>query len=209
MRGSCDIKELKQIDQVPSLANWILEADSARLTNLFGAELARSSEVYDRAWLVVAESPDALYRSRRFISVGVIGQLLRQPNVSWSHEVSGSWRTILERAEVLCEPRFYVRHCVQALVFSFANGRLPVGSVVRSAFPSVYKAVAEQAPYGDEANSLLSFDWDRAKGLRRNLVDSFYQSSWAEGDLALTAAESFGLRSYSGACGENGLGRNM
>lgn len=194
LRGSCDIKELKQIDQVPSLANWILEADSARLTNLFGAELARSSEVYDRAWLVVAESPDALYRSRRFISVGVIGQLLRQPNVSWSHEVSGSWRTILERAEVLCEPRFYVRHCVQALVFSFANGRLPVGSVVRSAFPSVYKAVAEQAPYGDEANSLLSFDWDRAKGLRRNLVDSFYQSSWAEGDLALTAAESFGLR---------------
>jgi hypothetical protein len=87
-----------------------------------------------------------------------------------------------------------VRHCVQALGFSLANSRLPVSEVVRSAFPDVYKAVVEQASYEDEANSLLSYDWDRAKGLRRNLVDCFYQSNWPEGDLALTAAESFGLR---------------
>jgi hypothetical protein len=161
---------------------------------LFGAEIAQNREIYARAWLMLAEAPESLYRSRRLATIAVINQLLRQPSGSWSYEISGSWQVILERTKTLCEPRYYIRHCVQALGFSLANGLLPVSSVVRSAFPNVYKAVAEQAPYEDEANSLLSFDWDRAKGLRRNLVDCFYQSRWPEGDLALTAAESFGLR---------------
>jgi hypothetical protein len=186
--------DLKQIDHIPTLAACVSEVDGSRLANLFGAEIAQNSGIYDRAWLVLAEAPDSLYHSRRLVTVTVISQLLRQPSVSWSHEISGSWRTVLDRAKALCEPRYYVRHCVQALGFSLANGRLPVSSVVRSAFPDVYKAVAEQTPYGDEANSLLSYDWDRAKALRRNLVDCFYKSSWPEGDLALTAAESFGLR---------------
>lgn len=194
LRGLRDTGELKQIDQIPSLATCVLEADSSRYANLFGAEIARNREIYGHAWLVLAEAPDALYRSRRFITVAVMGQLLRQPNVSWTHEIASSWGRVLDRAKVLCEQRFYLRHCVQALSFAFANGYLPVGPVVRRAFPDVYTAVAEQAPYNDEANSLLSFDWDRAKGLRRNVVDSFYQSSWSPGDLALTAAESFGLR---------------
>ncbi|WOH68870.1 hypothetical protein [Bradyrhizobium sp. BWA-3-5] len=194
LRGLGDTIELKQIDQIPSLATCVLEADSSRYANLFGAEIARNRELYGRAWLVLAEAPDAFYRSRRVVTVAVIGQLLRQPNVSWTHEITSSWWRALDRAKNLCEPRFYVRHCVQALSFSFGSGYLPVSSIVRCAFPDVYKAVAEQSPYSDEANSLLSFDWDRAKGLRRNLVDSFYQSNWPPGDLALTAAESFGLR---------------
>lgn len=194
LRGLRDTSELKQIDQIPSLAACVLEADSSRYANLFGSEIARSREIYGRAWLVLAEAPDALYRSRRIVTVAVINQLLRQPNVSWTHEITSSWQRVLDRAKILCEQRFYVRHGVQALSFSFGSSYLPVSSVVRCAFPDVYKAVAEQSPYNDEANSLLSFDWDRAKGLRRNLVDSFYQSSWPPGDLALSAAESFGLR---------------
>jgi hypothetical protein len=194
LRGLRNTSVLKQIDQIPSLATWVLEADSSKYTNLFGAEIARNREVYGRAWLVLAEAPDTLYLSRRFAMVAVMSQLLRQPNVSWTDEITSSWRRVLDRTKFLCEPRFHVRHCVQALNFSFNSSHLPVSSVVRCAFPDVYKAVAEQAPFNDEANSLLSFDWDRAKGLRRNLVDSFYQSSWPPGDLALTAAESFGLR---------------
>jgi hypothetical protein len=194
LRGTRDVNRLKQIDYIPALAAWVSDADGSRLANLFGAEIAQNREIYARAWLMLAEAPESLYRSRRLATIAVINQLLRQPSGSWSYEISGSWQVILERTKTLCEPRYYIRHCVQALGFSLANGLLPVSSVVRSAFPNVYKAVAEQAPYEDEANSLLSFDWDRAKGLRRNLVDCFYQSRWPEGDLALTAAESFGLR---------------
>jgi len=186
--------KLKQIDEIPVLSAWMTDADGSRLANVFGGEIARNKDSYGRAWLVLAESPEALYRSRRLATITVISQLLRQSSVNWSHESSSSWRVILKRANAICEPRYYVRHCVQALGFSLANSRLPVSAVVRSAFPDVYKAVVEQAPYEDEANSLLSYDWDRAKALRRNLVDCFYQSNWPEGDLALTAAESFGLR---------------
>lgn len=194
LRGLRDAGELRQIDRISSLATCVLEADSSRYANLFGTEIARDREIYARAWLVLAEAPDTLYRSRRIITVAVINQLLRQPNVNWTYEIASSWRRVLDRAKILCESRFYVRHGVQALSFSFGSSYLPVSSVVRCAFPDVYKAVAEQSPYSDEANSLLSFDWDRAKGLRRNLVDNFCQSSWPPGDLALTAAESFGLR---------------
>jgi hypothetical protein len=99
---------------------------------------------------MLAEAPESLYRVRRLATIAVINQLLRQPSVSWSSEISDSWQIILERTKALCEPRYYIRHCVQALGFSLANDILPVSSVVRSAFPNVYKAVAEQAPYGSK-----------------------------------------------------------
>jgi len=194
LRGKRSINDLKRIDHMPILSTWLSEVDGSRLASLFSEEIAQSRDRYDRAWLVLADAPEALYRSRRLATITIISQLLRQSHVSWSHEISGSWRVVLGRAKALCEPRYYIRHCVQALGFSLASTRLPVSAVVRSAFPDVYETVVEESPYNDEANSLVSYDWDRAKGLRRTLVDSFYQSSWPEGDLALTAAESFGLR---------------
>lgn len=194
LRGTRDTSELRQIDEVPALSAWLSEADGSRFASLFAAEIAQNGNVYAHAWSVLAEAPEALYRSRRLVTIAIVNQLIRQPVVHWTVGISDSWRMVLDRAKLLCEPRSYTRHCVQALGFSFANSRLPVSSVIRSSFPDVYKAVVEQAPYSDEANSLLSFDWDRAKGLRRNLVDNFYQADWPAGDLALAAAESFGLR---------------
>jgi hypothetical protein len=194
LRGERPLQSLKIIDEVGALSKSARQADGGRIATLFSSEVTARRASFIQAWCVLAEAPDALYRSQRIVTMSVTSQLLRQHNVDWSGETAAAWKNLLTRAKILCEPRVYLRHCVQALAFSLSNSRLPISALVCSAFPTVYSAVFEEVPYQDEANGLLSYDWDRAKGLRRNLVDCFYQSKWPEGDLALTAAESFGLR---------------
>lgn len=195
LREERDVSTMRVIDEVPQLTSAAWQADGGRLAALFSAEVTGRRASFVQAWRVLAKAPESLFRSQRIATMAITTQLLRQYNVDWSKEAVSSWGEVLDRARSLCEPRFYMRHCVQALVFSYANSHLPLSSLVHSSFPTVYKAVFEGAPYQNEADGLLSYDWDRAKGLRRNLVDCFYQSNrWPAGDLALAAADSFGLR---------------
>lgn len=194
LRGRLENASFHQLAALKEIQNWIVEVDPARLAQLVSVEIADDKNAYGRAWSFLATAPEPLFRSRRASTITIINQLLRQSHLRWTREVSIAWCSILERAHQLCEPRYYLRHTVQALGFSLSNSQLPLSVVVRSAFPNVYRSVAEQSPHSDEANSLVSYDWDKAKALRRNLVDCFYSSDWPAGDLALSAAESFGLR---------------
>jgi hypothetical protein len=123
-----------------------------------------------------------------------IGQLSRQMDRSGSPEIGRCWKLIIERARAFCGSRVAFNHSVQALQFSFQHIKLPVGTLVPVVFPDVYKAVAEQSAFADDAEGLFSYDWDKAKALRRNIVDAFVDSDWPPSDLALSAYRSFGLR---------------
>lgn len=63
----------------------------------------------------------------------------------------------------------------------------PVSSIVTVLFPLIYREFAK----ADDVPDLLKFvpfvDWDRCKSARNELVDVFMSSSWAPGDLAVTA----------------------
>jgi hypothetical protein len=63
----------------------------------------------------------------------------------------------------------------------------PVSSIVAVLFPLIYREFAK----ADDVPDLLKFvpfvDWDRCKSARNELVDAFMSSSWAPGDLAVTA----------------------
>jgi hypothetical protein len=194
LRGESKNVNFNELVEEPRIANWVYEIDGSRLANLVGVEISQNGGAFLRAWCWLASAPEPLYRSRRAAIVSIINLLCRQTYEQWAHEVAVAWCTILVRAKHLSDPRISMRHNVQALGFSLANNRLPLSEVTREAFPTVYAAVAEQSLFADEANSLLSYDWDKAKALRRNLVDSFYGSNWPAGDLALTAKVSFGLR---------------
>jgi hypothetical protein len=194
LRGRLGNDVFDRVAASPKIARWIYSVDGSWLAGILASETHREKDATSRAWSWLATAPEPFYRSRSVVTITLVGQLCRQTSGLWSRQVENNWRDILERADGFCEARFSLRHSVQALEFAFGNTQLPLAGVVRRAFPVVYNAVAEQSPIADEADSLFSYDWDRAKALRKNLVEAFYRSDWAPGDLALTAQSSFGLR---------------
>ncbi len=56
-----------------------------------------------------------------------------------------------------------------------------------AAFPLIYRELAKKDDIPDLLKFIPFFDWDRCKAARQELVSAFMSSSWAPGDLALTA----------------------
>jgi hypothetical protein len=194
LRGEAEGELFDQLTDNSEVGSWISNTDGFRFGNWVASEAIRDGKAQARAWSWLARGPEALYRSRENLTLVTIGQLNRQMDRKVSPEIGRCWKLIIERARVFCSGRVAFNHSVQALQFSFQHINLPVGTLVPLVFPDVYKAVAEQSPLADEAGGLFSYDWDKAKALRRNIVDAFVDSDWAPSDLALAAHRSFGLR---------------
>lgn len=63
----------------------------------------------------------------------------------------------------------------------------PVSLLIAATFPLIYRELAEKDDVPDLLKFVPFFDWDRCKAARQELVSAFMSSSWAPGDLALTA----------------------
>ncbi len=63
----------------------------------------------------------------------------------------------------------------------------PVSLLIAVLFPVIYRELGRTDDVPDFLRVFPFFDWDRCKTARRELVDSFMNSSWHSGDLALTA----------------------
>jgi GTPase-associated protein 1, N-terminal domain type 1 len=176
------------------VTKWHRAVNASRLANIFAREMYNSADAVQRAWAWLASAPEPLYQSQGAVTTALLDQLIRATYYRWTVGVAAYWEEILYRAHALCDFRLYLRHCVQAVEFALQNYHFPLGNVVREAFPAVYKVVADQSPLATETDRLFSFDWDRGKALRRNLINAFFKSDWAPGDLALAAQKSFGLR---------------
>jgi hypothetical protein len=194
LRGEAEGEMFDQLTGNSEVGAWISNADGFRFGNWVASEAGRDGKAQVRAWSWLAHGPEALYRSRENLTLVTIGQLSRQMDRSGSPEIGRCWKLIIERARAFCGSRVAFNHSVQALQFSFQHIKLPVGTLVPVVFPDVYKAVAEQSAFADDAEGLFSYDWDKAKALRRNIVDAFVDSDWPPSDLALAAYRSFGLR---------------
>jgi hypothetical protein len=80
-----------------------------------------------------------------------------------------------------------VRAAAVTLKFAFNHPTLNASPLVIVAFPVVYRAVSSPN-YVYDVSGLFSFlDWDRAKVLRAQLVDSFLASVWPPSDLLVIA----------------------
>jgi hypothetical protein len=175
-------------------ADYYRAFDGQRTANLISEEVRRSAESWERAWVWVAQLPSFLYTSETCV-IDLVSLLCRQAYVHWRSEVADTWVAILRRVFAESSGRAQIRHCVQALQYSYRFTKLPLGHVVRTAFPAAYQVALDDSHYTSELGPLLSYsDWDRAKSLRESLVDGFMRSEWRPGDLALVAAKTFGLR---------------
>jgi hypothetical protein len=65
--------------------------------------------------------------------------------------------------------------------------REPVSSLISVLFPIIYRELAKADEIPDFFKFLPFIDWDRCKTARHELVSAFLASSWAPGDLVLTA----------------------
>jgi hypothetical protein len=196
LRGRLEIDAFDRIAVSPQIANWVHGADGSWLAGILASEAYQEKSASSRAWAWLAIAPEPFYTSTGALTVRLVSQLCQRSSGIWSNynKVALDWRDVLERANRFCDARISLRHSAQALEFAFGHRNLPLAAVVRSAFPTAYRAVTEGSSFVEEVNNLFSYDWDRAKALRRNLIEAFYHSDWAPADLALTAMNSFGLR---------------
>lgn len=195
LRGGLPIEILAEKHGMDELADLYKAFGGQRIANLVTEEAQHSALVWERAWVWVATLPGGLYRSDSYI-VDLVKLLCRQAYVHWREEVAENWILILHRAFQEPNARANISHSVQALQYAYRFLQLPLGRVVRAAFPLAYQIALSDSEYVGELGPLLSYsDWDRARALRGSLVDSFVASpQWRPGDLALVAAETFGLR---------------
>jgi hypothetical protein len=159
-----------------------------------GLETEADTSATVRAWSWLAAAPDQIYTSKSRATLAIIDLLERRSRQVWSEIVSAAWSDVIQRAQQLCGSRIGLRHCVQGLEVALGNNKLPLSSVVCSAFPTTYTAVVNQSHVADEADRLFSYEWDKGRALRTSLIESYFYSDWPPGDLALIAESSFGLR---------------
>jgi hypothetical protein len=142
---------------------------------------------WERAWTTLSLLPNALFR--KVASHRIITDFARSYRAYWSESVARAWSSIVVRAHEELPYDAALRLHMESTAFCLNNPRLPVGQVVLAAFPLVYDAVAmAKAPLVTD-EMFGYFDWDKAKRLRKNVIDSFVSSCWPPEDLAILASK--------------------
>jgi hypothetical protein len=123
---------------------------------------------------------------------GFVACLLQARTDSWTSAIADDWCSLLSRVSTRDELQLDL--CSQALHFALEHRYLPLGSVVAASFYPVHDAAMRDS---SERRSWFGWgfsDWDKAKDLRRSLVESFLRSSWEPKDFALAASEPWLLK---------------
>jgi hypothetical protein len=183
--GNVSDKKVIAILRLPPCAHWCEQVPADRIQDLLLSSSDRES--WQRSWSTLAILPKVLFQ--RVTGHQLLGGFVRSSRALWSEEVAEKWNLILIRSYEELAYEASLRLSMESMTFCFGNPRLPVGNVVSSAFPPVYDAVVS-----GKANSITDemfgyFDWDKAKKLRRDIIDAFVASCWPPEELALIASK--------------------
>lgn len=175
--------------------DWLRRVTSGEI-EVFLNRLIRNTDEWNRAWKWLATVPRAFYQRSPSGATDAIRTLFLSRYSYWTDVSANEWSTVLHRSRELSEPSTHLRACAESLQYAFRHTWLPLGPVVVAAFSDVYNAVSNTNVTPNEVSGLFGMmDWDKAKELRRTLVNSFYDSNvWRPGDLALAARDGAMLR---------------
>ena len=164
---------------------WLRDIKKGHLVTLITDSIASSRVGRLNAWRWIASAPDILYTRKPPMLAELIDVMLTTHNSEMTEEHVNTWLQILRRTGT--EPKAArLSVCVQALQFSFSHTRFPLGSLVAETYYDVYQAVTESTTLPQVTAPLFGmFDWDKGKELRRDLVNSFFDSDWLPADLVL------------------------
>lgn len=143
-------------------------------------------DAWRRIWDTLSILPISLFR--KVASHQLLDDLIRSVRACWSDDVAQAWARYLRRAsELELSDDVELRLHMQATSFCLHNPRLPLGPVLCHAFPPVYQAVATANAKQITDEMFGYFDWDKAKKLRKDVIDAYVASCWPAEDLAIVA----------------------
>lgn len=165
---------------------WLESASARELGESLRAE-PHNGLARERAWAWVAGAPEPLYRRRPGVLAQVVGRLLSGLPGAWTPAMAEAWVAVLSRAKTEANSSTHLQLCADALAYGFDHVTLPLGPVVAEAFQTVHEGVSASTTPAEAASLFGFFDWDKAKQLRKRLIEAFLGSSWRPGDLAIAA----------------------
>lgn len=149
-----------------------------------------SIESRERAFRWLAFAPHSLYERHATLVIGLFWELVSERRFGWTSAMGGAWAKAIRRIQRAAPGSSTLRMCADVLQFGFDHTGDMVGAAVAAAFYPVYRAVCDSNWTPHEVSSLFGlFDWDKAKELRKGIVQAFLGSKWHPGDLALSACE--------------------
>ena len=143
---------------------------------------------WQRTWTTITLHPASLFHRVASRLPQMVSGLLRSYRAQWSTQAADHWSRLLERTRQDFPGESSLKLTLDSLAFCFNHRGLPVGAVVFSSFPVVYNAVVMNNAVHLTDELFGYFDWDKAKKLRKDLIESYTSSVWPPEDLALIAA---------------------
>lgn len=126
-------------------------------------------------------------RLRIVWAMGEVGQILRERRAfDLDAAAAEACANLLFEAEKAA-PRAALAAASHLLPMLMRQQKDPVSMMIAAAFPLIYRELAKKDDVPDLLKFIPFLDWDRCKAARQELVSAFLLSSWAPGDLALTA----------------------
>jgi hypothetical protein len=161
------------------------QVDGDHIRNLLTS--GPDTDAWQRAWTTFSLLPSILFR--KVASNKIIADFTKSFRANWTEDVAHAWSLIMKRAQEELPYEAALRLHVESNSFGLNNPRLPVGIVVGTAFPYVYDAVSRGTASHVTDELFGYFDWDKAKTLRKEVLNSFVGSCWAPEDLAFLASK--------------------
>ena len=175
----------------PWVAEWLSRAPRSVLRGEFANALSRSRSAWIRCWRLLADLPQSLCIENPAPAYDGIGFLL-QRSETFESEAAQSWRSVLR--PIAYGEKVQVDLCAQALSFALAHRYWPVDDIAAETFFAVHNIAMRDEPRERSFLFWTIRDWDKAKELRRSLVDAFRYGQWRPSRFVLAGREPWLIR---------------
>ncbi len=145
-------------------------------------------------WIWIENAPDSFYNNSNKI-VKIIYTLSMNRNFYWNKKIVDCWINVISRAKTCSEPSIYYNICGIALDVAFKGKDKALSELLVASFYPVYEVVLNCKYYPSSIEAIFGFfDWDKAKELRKRLIDKYYYSKWPVGHLVFAARDKVLIR---------------
>lgn len=187
IEGTLDWKTCQKWQSSSWAETWLERVPTWEIESVVFRTANPSEQSWRRAWEWLARAPRVVYARSPEILSRLLEGLTSVRNMSCDQAVVESWLEIIRKSFDSADTKTQARVCAFTLNYAFQHMKYPVSALVVRTFGPVYSAVIESSNLPETRILFSGFEWDRGKDLRGRLVDSYWDSKWPPGDLALAA----------------------
>ena len=183
-------------------SDWLLASPTDTVEFLFREDID-SYNSWKRCWEFLAALPFPFYSSFSHVFPEWIATLIskRRYDWRWTEEEADSWTQIIKNiSNAHRDEAIHLQLSSSALNYALRNYEFPLSELVVETFWTVYKLFLETDHDEFFSGTLynifgwLNWDWDKAKSLRKKIIQSFIISAWPPGDIVMAIPDRKTLR---------------